>query len=233
MYESKGFVASCVDKVYGGTGNPDLVELLDPGARTILDVGCGVGTNASLIRQRAPDVRLYGITLSPSERERAAGVMEACWVADIERGMPPEVRRRTFDAIVFSHVLEHVRDPGGVVAEFSALLAPRGSLLIAVPNVLNWRDRFRFLAGRFEYSQAGTLDYTHLRFFTVSSAPRILLSRARGLELRHLSVGGHLPLGPFRTVLPRRVTAALDRLARRHAPGLLGHQILVVLRKPD
>jgi 2-polyprenyl-3-methyl-5-hydroxy-6-metoxy-1,4-benzoquinol methylase len=62
----------------------------------------------------------------------------------------------TFDTLIFSHVLEHVRNPAHVVANFCRLLTPGGDLLIAVPNVLFWKQRIRFFLGDFTYESAGT-----------------------------------------------------------------------------
>ena len=62
---------SVAEKVYHNRGNADVVALVDRSARKVLDVGCGAGDNAVLLRQRDPDTLIYGITGSPSERRLA------------------------------------------------------------------------------------------------------------------------------------------------------------------
>ena len=94
-----------------------------------------------------------------------------CYVADLEDGLPAEARKHRYDCIVFSHVLEHLRAPEQLVRESVGVLTDDGVVLIAVPNVLIWRQRIDFMRGRFEYTDTGVLDRTHLRFYTFKSAP--------------------------------------------------------------
>ncbi len=57
-------------------------------------------------------------------------------------------------------------DPIAALRGYRHFLAPGGRVLVSVPNVAVWNVRFGLLFGRFEYTPTGTLDRTHLRFFT-------------------------------------------------------------------
>lgn len=164
----RSVAASSEDRVYINSRNAALVDLLTDKPRVILDVGCGAGDNALLIKRRHPDAKIYGITRSRSEAALAVMHMTACWVADLEQTLPPETAERTYDAIIFSHVLEHLLDPAEVVSRASAMLRHGGTCIIAVPNVLAWAQRAEFLIGRFEYETAGTIDETHVRFSRIT-----------------------------------------------------------------
>jgi 2-polyprenyl-3-methyl-5-hydroxy-6-metoxy-1,4-benzoquinol methylase len=216
------------ERVYRNQGNAPLLAMLDHNPEVILDVGCGAGDNGRLLRSMYPQCRIHGITHSSSEAAIARQWMTKCWIFDIEGSIPDELRSLRFDAIIFSHVLEHLRDPAAALRDFSAMLVPGGRAVIAVPNTLSWPTRWRFLRGRFEYTANGVLDETHLRFFTYLTADRYLLSKAPTLQLASKGATGNVPLWWLRRyVLPRSWSRAIDVLGCRLWPNLFGDQVLL------
>lgn len=216
-------------RVYSNSGNAPLIELLDKGCRRVLDVGCGAGDGAALVKRANPECRVFGITHSIQEARLAQAHMEHCWVLDIEGEFPVELASLSFDALIFSHVLEHLREPDAVLARFADLLCSGGQFIIAVPNVVFWRHRFKFLLGRFEYDPAGgALDDTHLRFFTYFTSDRYLLSLSPQLEIRFKGVTGSVPLWWLRRrVLPEAWCERIDGWGSLRWPNLFGYQVLI------
>lgn len=230
--EAKGTPADTRERVYTNAGNPAVVALVDSDVDTVLDVGCGAGDNARVLKLRFPHCHLFGITHSEREKEIAQSTLEQCWVFDIERDIPLDLWGRKFDVLIFSHVLEHLKEPAAVLSRFSRLIKPGGTAVIAVPNTLTLRQRLEFLRGRFEYEAAGILDDTHLRFFTYTSASRYLLAQSADLTLEHQSATGSVPLWWLRRyLLPKSWSTAIDRWGCRHWPNLFGGQILIRARK--
>jgi 2-polyprenyl-3-methyl-5-hydroxy-6-metoxy-1,4-benzoquinol methylase len=216
------------DRVYKNDGNRPLMALLDDNTRRVLDVGCGAGDNGQIVRSRLPDCEVHGVTRSVAEAAIARRRMTSCEVWDIEGDIPQEVARTEFDAIVFSHVLEHVRNPELVLFKFSKLLTKGGSVLIAVPNALSWAMRWQFLRGDFEYRSDGVLDDTHLRFFTYLTADRYLLNKSPELRLVSKAVTGSVPLWVLRRyVLPKGACGFIDDLGCKRWPNLFGSQVLI------
>lgn len=78
-----------------------------------------------------------------------------------------------YDAVVFGDVLEHLRDPRGILERVGGLLKPGGKVLMSLPNVANIWVRLNLLFGRFNYSRVGILDETHLRFFTLQTMKQL------------------------------------------------------------
>jgi 2-polyprenyl-3-methyl-5-hydroxy-6-metoxy-1,4-benzoquinol methylase len=227
-----GLNESVAYRSYSNSGNRSLVDLIDADCDIILDVGCGAGDNAQLLKQRGSSRKVFGITLSSAELKLASRKMEHCWVADIEKSDLGFLDSLKFDAIMFSHVLEHVREPTKVIDRFLPFLKPGGLLLIAVPNVLVWSQRFKFVTGKFEYQKEGVLDNTHLRFFTYLTADQYLLADAHDLELISKQVTGSVPLWFMRRqVLPATVSGWLDSWGSRVWPNLFGSQVLIKARK--
>jgi SAM-dependent methyltransferase len=215
-------------KTYSNTGNPALLAMLSGESGTVLDVGCGSGDNARLSERLGFRRKFYGITLSPAECQAAATAMTQCWVEDVETSSLQCISGQTFDAIMFSHVLEHMKDPSSVIAKFLPHLQPKGQILIAVPNVLVWRQRLQFILGRFQYDEEGILDRTHLRFFTYFSADQYLIDGNADLKLIEKSVDGNVPLWFLRhRILNANLRRWCDRAGCRILPNLFGGQILL------
>lgn len=216
------------NRIYSNQGNSPLIDMLEKDCDRLLDIGCGAGDNAALIRSKNSECDVYGITFSAAEAELAKRNMTKCWVFDIEGELPAELGRETFDALIFSHILEHLRDPAVVLARFSRLLRSGGVVLIAVPNVLSWRMRLQFLQGNFTYESAGVLDDTHLRFFTYFTAEQYLLSQSPDYEVTCKTASGSVPLWWLRRyILTRKWSERIDQWGCRHWPNLFGGQVLI------
>jgi 2-polyprenyl-3-methyl-5-hydroxy-6-metoxy-1,4-benzoquinol methylase len=215
-------------RIYKNNGNAPLLALLDGNVNVVLDVGCGAGDNAGLLQSMFPGCEVHGVTHSRTEAQIAEKRMTACWVFDIEEAIPTNLSAMKFDAVIFSHVLEHLRDPAAILNKFAGLLRPGGCAVIAVPNVLSWAMRVQFMRGDFEYQSDGVLDDTHLRFFTYLTADRYLLSKSPNLKLTSKSATGTVPQWWLRRhLLPVRWSARIDAAGCRVWPNLFGDQVLL------
>ena len=215
----------CNQRIYQNSGNPALLQLLiDLPPGVALDGGCGAGDNARLLRQAGWSVT--GLTISPQERDIASQHCDSVCIADLNSGVPEEVRQ--FDLVIYSHVLEHLLRPDIALGEARRLLKPTGLLAIALPNVLHWRPRLKFLLGKFEYESGGIMDDTHVRFYTFQSGRELL--RSNGFEIVSAQVDGWFPLPLLRPRVPR-LAKFMDSLVSRCWPGLFGWQSLY-LAKP-
>lgn len=220
------FPAGSVDhKRYENQGNPSLLALLPETATRILDIGCGAGDNARLLAATGRSVD--GITLSESEAITARQVCGNVLVHDLESGLPQVTN--TYDAVVCSHVLEHLRWPDRLLRELRELLRQsEGVLLVALPNVLFYKNRWRLMNGHFDYEESGLMDASHFRWFTYASSRRLLESG--GFEVLRHSCEGSFPLPFVRRFVSRQITAAVDAGATRLLPGLFGYQLLLLAR---
>lgn len=214
---------TCSERCYQNLGNPALLKMINlTQAGRALDCGCGAGDNAHVLASRGWEV--IGITISPDERSKAAQHCSHVYVHDLECGIPEEVSG-PFDLIIFSHVLEHLFNPSRVLRDAERVLAPGGSVAVALPNVLTWRIRLEFLAGRFEYQKGGIMDDTHVRFYTFESGKRLL--EAHGFHVSEATADGSFPFRYLRRLMPR-VARYLDHQACELRPGLFGWQLLYI-----
>ena len=109
-------------------------------------------------------------------------------VGTIEQAPIPAEKYRT---IVCADVLEHTGDPVAVLKRIHEVAAPDAVYLISLPNVAHVAVRLMLLMGYFPKMDRGILDRTHLQFFTIDTARKMLADA--GLEIRRSSRTG-IPL---------------------------------------
>ena|ERR1700733_12381388 len=214
--------------IYKNKGNMGLLDLLSSSPGRILDCGCGAGDNARILSYRG--WRVSGVTIDPREQETARQFCEAVYLGDLESGLPPRIDG-AFDAVLASHVIEHLAKPERLLQELLRRLNPGGVLAVALPNIAHYGQRISFLRGRFNYTETGQLDRTHLRFYTHRTAIQLL--EQNGYELVKAVVEGTLPWWKARRLTSLSVVARIDEWAVRRRPNLLGYQSLLLARPAD
>jgi 2-polyprenyl-3-methyl-5-hydroxy-6-metoxy-1,4-benzoquinol methylase len=163
---------------------------LRPGTGRVLDVGCGRGQLGEAIGQLG--WRVWGVEQSgeacTTARQRLSRLVETD-LNDMDR-IEREVGGTTFDALVFSDVLEHVYDPRTVLETYLRFVRPGGRVFISVPNMVVWTNRLKLMLGRVDYTDTGVMDRTHIRWFTFASARRLV--RATGCKIERTASTPHL-----------------------------------------
>jgi SAM-dependent methyltransferase len=212
--------------VYRNAGNAPLLALVPEGSLSILDVGCGAGDNARILQ--ASRCEVYGLTLSDDEARLARPFCKDVFVKNAEFDdidLPDE----SMDLLICSHVLEHMIQPAATLTRLCRYVKNGGYVLIAVPNMAQWRLRARFLRGDWRRERWGPMDRTHLHFFSFLTAPTLLEEAPLRLE-RHVAADLAIPLWPLRRVIPG-LCAKLDTLVGRQWPNLFCAQTLILARK--
>lgn len=169
-----------IDLANPNSSHTQIVELVGP-QKTVLDVGCATGYLARQLAVR--DCEVYGVDNDPEAAERARKYLVELVIADIDQSpLTDHFAPDKFDAVVFGDVLEHLVHPERVLAEAVTLLKEDGCIVVSIPNVAHGSVRLALLQGRWEYTDTGLLDRTHLRFFTRSSVIALLQSAGLVVE---------------------------------------------------
>ena len=153
------------------------IGYLEPGSR-ILDVGNApghVGIGLNLLGHK-----VRGLNMNSEYRSNYAS---PDWLATFDviemnfEHEPIPVADGSFDAVVFTEVLEHIatRDPVQVLRELRRVLRPGGLMIFSTPNVCNISNIYALLHGRNIFWDKeifyGSLD-RHNREFTPSEVQR-------------------------------------------------------------
>ena len=183
-----------------------ILELIGKNKK-VLDVGCSTGYLAAALKDNGCFV--VGIEKDPESAHEARRYCDKLITADLETLQGLDYPAGYFDCLLFADVLEHLRDPARLLGEFRKYLkSPDGLAVVSLPNVARIDIRLKLLFGRFEYTDSGILDRTHVKFFTLASARRLL------------SDSGYTVEKVFYTGLADRI---------KILPGLFSFQFLPVL----
>lgn len=142
-----------------------MLAFIPAGARRILDLGCGEGVfGASLKQQR--DGEVWGIELDPVAAATAAERLDHVLQGDVLERLA-DLPNVSFDCVIMNDILEHLTDPDALLKEVRVMLGPAGRIVASIPNVRHFPHLWQLVVhGRWDYTDEGILDRTHLRFFT-------------------------------------------------------------------
>jgi len=201
-----------------------LALLSDRGSRArLLDVGCSSGAFLRVARELGLEAEGVEISSEAAEAARQAGFRVHTGL--LENAGYPDA---SFDAIALIELLEHLREPRGLLAECGRILRPGGILMATTPNGASWTAR-AMGASWDVFSLRGMGG--HVSFFNPGSL-RLLAQRSgfevAGLETRQVRLAekGQLPAVAYRLV--KVVASALDMPARLAGAG---HNLTLYARR--
>lgn len=152
--------------------NQRIFSMVKPESR-VLDIGAATGRLAGNLKTiKKCYVAAVEIDNNMSRQARVRCDELVC--GDIESNKELSFEKKSFDTVIFADVLEHLRDPAKVLRKSKEYLKDDGNVLISIPNIGFISVRLQLLLGKFDYSEYGPLDKTHLRFFTLKTAKELI-----------------------------------------------------------
>ena len=146
----------------------DMIKLVPQNVSKILDIGCGGGAFGSNLKSKK-DVKVWGVEISRAAAAQAMKNLDRVITGDFESdniALPPNY----FDCVVFNDVLEHFKDPWNALMKARDCLIDDGFIVASIPNIRFFHIvKDLLINNEWKYVNAGILDKTHLRFFTLKS----------------------------------------------------------------
>ncbi len=168
-----------------------LLKWVGEGKR-VLELGCSTGYMSKHMAQKQ-NCFVTGIEVDGMAAKQAAQFCREVIIRDLnDPDRFTNLVQKNFDVVLMGDVLEHLADPQSVLVEIRELLDRNAKIVVCLPNVLHWITRLKMILGHFDYDSAGTLDHTHLRFYTVATSRRLIESAGYRITKFRAAFGGRL-----------------------------------------
>jgi 2-polyprenyl-3-methyl-5-hydroxy-6-metoxy-1,4-benzoquinol methylase len=146
-----------------------LLELV-PENSIVLDVGCSSGNFGAELKKKK-NCHVTGIDINQDDLALANKVLDKTSLVNIENDDLGSLG--SFDVIVCADVLEHLINPVSALEKLQNLLSKDGAIVYSIPNMANIATRLELLKGRFQYTEYGLLDETHLHYYDHEEVSKI------------------------------------------------------------
>ena len=183
---------------YYGFARPEIIEAIRnnnlPTAK-ILEIGCAGGATGKNLKESLPVQCYVGIEISQEAADTAKKHLDRVIVADIEKtdlASEHGLTHGEFDLLLALDVLEHLYNPWDVLAGLSRYLKPGGYVVASIPNIQNITIVEDLIKGNWQYRDAGILDATHMRFFTLEASKQMF--SGAGLTIKNLELVFNPPI---------------------------------------
>jgi SAM-dependent methyltransferase len=135
----------------------------------ILDIGCASGEDLANIQQSAhklnyqQKLELFGVENYPEVQKIASEKGIQIIDINIERDTIP-LDDNSIDIVIANQFIEHIRDIFWLFSEVSRVIKPAGLIIVGVPNLSSFYNRFLLMMGR----QPGVIQIygPHVRGYT-------------------------------------------------------------------
>jgi 2-polyprenyl-3-methyl-5-hydroxy-6-metoxy-1,4-benzoquinol methylase len=199
----------------------DVFPALPEDVGRVLDVGGGVGATSRALKDAG---RASYVVVADQVADQVLGGVDRAYSGDLEdQGFLLKVISEAgpFDTILALDILEHLRDPWKTVRILHQGLVSNGVIVASIPNV-NYHGLILplVLRGRYDLTDAGILDRTHIRWFAKHGAIELMSSSGMHIEI----------------VMPnimRRKHVLLDKVSFGALTRFLALQYIVRARRAD
>ncbi len=168
-----------------------LVDMLPCIKGKVLEIGCGSGATLEYMKSKGVSY-VVGIDINREAIDLASKRgADIALVLDVEKDDLP-FKEKEFDCIILADVLEHLYNPWDILKKITSYLADSGNILISLPNIRHYMILLRLVFhDEWTYTDAGTLDNSHIRFFTLKEIRKLLAyAGLREVKIKGINASG-------------------------------------------
>ena len=164
--------------VYYGGYRSEVTQFLPDRYTKVLEIGCGEG---NFLQNLEESCECWGIEPASEAAEKASQryrVLQGTYDAVYD-----QLPDRYFDLVICNDVIEHMENHDAFFESIKQKMQPDACLVGSIPNVRHVRNLYNLLIRKdWLYQDSGTLDRTHLRFFTEKSLKRSILEHGFAID---------------------------------------------------
>jgi len=149
--------------IYYNYLNKSLLNHLPEGLNQVLDIGCGSGALGKEYKSKNEKCVWHGIDIHKPAITDAKKNLNDAWVMDANKLTPnATMKKKKYDALVYSLSLEQLENPNLALEEHLKLLKKNGKIYICFPNVQHWSLIRHVISGNWDYEDRGILKYRYV-----------------------------------------------------------------------
>ncbi len=132
---------------------------------SVLEMGCSYGRMTRYMKEEL-QCKVSIVELDEESFLSAKQYAEDGYCGNLERLNFGELfSGRQYDYIIFADVLEHLMNPGDILAQVKPLLKDDGEVIISIPNICHNDVLSQLYLNCVRYTSIGLMDDTHIHFW--------------------------------------------------------------------
>ena len=132
---------------------------------TVLEFGCSYGRMTRHMKEEL-DCTVYIVEYDSEAYDSASRYAKDGVCGDIQKyEWVAKFKEIRFDVIIIADVLEHLTEPVRVLKMAGNMLTEGGKIFISIPNITHNDIILKSCMDRFDYTDVGLLDNTHVHFW--------------------------------------------------------------------
>lgn len=152
-----------------------IFSLIPSNSKNILDIGCASGYLGKYIKSKYKSIPITGLDNNKEDIKIAKKNLDEALIFNLESDIFPErFKKNKFDVVILADILEHLINPEKLLQNLHQIITSNSTLIISIPNIVHQSTIINLINRKWEYTDTGILDKTHLKFFSRQSICQLL-----------------------------------------------------------